>query len=162
MSDFTFFITLLFSTILFGAIIGAYYGTAQYRIQFGLPLVTADCICPSCRHRLSLCHQIPIVSYILLKGKCHYCHTPIPIRYPLTEGLFLGWYVLTYCVFHRFPFIYLALWYLFVCIMLIARSRRQLHPLVKGLAIMTAYHFTISLLYIAVYAASYGTLLLPK
>lgn len=162
MSDFTFFLTLLISTILFGAIIGAYYGTAEYRIRTGLPLVTTDCICPSCRHRLSLHHQIPIAGFLLLKGKCHFCHAPIPVRYPLTESIFLCWYVLTYCIFHRMPLIYLPLWYLFVCSALIARSHGKSHghyrPLLKGILIMTIYHLIISLLYIIVYMASYNTL----
>lgn len=162
MSDFTFFLTLLISTLLFGAIIGAYYGTAEYRIRMNLPLVTTDCICPSCKHRLSLYHQIPIAGYFLSKGKCHFCHTQIPVRYPLTESIFLGWYVLTYCLFHRMPFLYLILWYLFVCTLLIKRGRKNFRPLLRGIAIMTLYHLVISLLYTAVYAASYGTLLLPK
>ncbi len=156
MSDLTFFLTLLISTILFGAIIGAYYGTAEYRIRTGLPLVTTGCICPFCRHKLSLYQQIPIAGYFILKGNCRFCHTPIPVRYPLTESIFLGWYVLTYCAFQRMPFLYLSLWYLFVCTLLITRCRRHFRPLLRGIAIMTLYHLVISLLYTAVYAASYG------
>lgn len=161
MSDFTFFFTLLISTILFGTIMGAYYGTVEYRIRTGLPLVTTDCICPACGHRLSLHHQIPILGYFLLKGHCHFCHASIPARYPLTEGMFLCWYTLTYFLFYRMPFVYLLLWYLFVCTLLITRNHRHFCPLFRGIAVMTAYHLVISLLYFAVYAASCDTLLLP-
>ncbi len=161
MSDISFFFTLLISTILFGTIMGAYYGTVEYRVRTGLPLVTTNCICPACGHQLSLHHQIPVLGYFLLKGHCHFCHEPIPVRYPLTESMFLCWYTLTYCVFERIPLVYLSLWYLFVCTLLITRSHRQIRPLIRGIAVMTAYHLVISLLYLAVYAASYHTLLLP-
>ena len=41
--------------------------------------------CPSCKEPLKFWHNIPIVSYLLLKGKCAFCSDRIPIRYPLIE-----------------------------------------------------------------------------
>ena len=108
MSDFTFFFTLLLTSAVFGTTMGAYFCTMQYRIHEDLPLVTSDCICPACGHRLTLFHQIPIISFILLKGKCRFCRAPISPRYPLTEAAFLIYYTLTYCIFTgiRLPFFY--------------------------------------------------------
>ena len=77
MSDFTFFFTLLLISAVFGTTMGAYFCTMQYRIREDLPLVTSDCICPACGHRLLLFHQIPIISFFLLKGKCRFCHNVI-------------------------------------------------------------------------------------
>ncbi len=43
--------------------------------------------CPSCKKRLKLWHNIPIISYLVLRGKCAYCEARISIRYPIVELL---------------------------------------------------------------------------
>lgn len=43
--------------------------------------------CPSCGHRLRVHENIPILSYLLLRGRCSACGTQISLRYPLVEGL---------------------------------------------------------------------------
>lgn len=41
--------------------------------------------CPHCQHQLSALDNIPLLSYLLLKGKCRYCKAPVSLRYPLLE-----------------------------------------------------------------------------
>lgn len=158
MSGFTFFCILFTSSSLFGLFLGAYYGTMEYRIRNNLPLVTAGCFCPSCGHSLPLRHQIPVVSFLFLKGNCRFCHTPIPLRYPLTEGGFLAYYSITFCLFYRMPAVYLILWYGFLCILLTARCQRQYRSLRKGLCIMAVYHAVLAVLYLILYLATFHTL----
>lgn len=43
--------------------------------------------CPQCGHKISALENIPIISYLILKGRCSNCKTPISIRYPLIEAL---------------------------------------------------------------------------
>lgn len=43
--------------------------------------------CPNCLHQIRAWHNIPIFSFILLKGRCYDCHTAIPLQYPLVEAL---------------------------------------------------------------------------
>lgn len=43
--------------------------------------------CPSCKHVIRPWHNIPIISYLLLRGKCAYCKAHISLRYPLVEAL---------------------------------------------------------------------------
>lgn len=43
--------------------------------------------CPACGHQITALENIPIVSYLLLRGKCSSCAAPIPLRYPLVEAL---------------------------------------------------------------------------
>jgi leader peptidase (prepilin peptidase)/N-methyltransferase len=43
--------------------------------------------CPKCKNQLKAWHNIPLISYLLLKGKCHFCQTRISPRYPLIELL---------------------------------------------------------------------------
>ena len=57
--------------------------------------------CPSCGHQISALENIPIVSYLLLRGRCSSCATPISLRYPLVEaitGLFSA-----YAIWHFGP-----------------------------------------------------------
>jgi leader peptidase (prepilin peptidase)/N-methyltransferase len=43
--------------------------------------------CPACGHAISALENIPIVSWLVLRGKCSACHAPISIRYPLVEAI---------------------------------------------------------------------------
>jgi leader peptidase (prepilin peptidase)/N-methyltransferase len=43
--------------------------------------------CPQCKHRLGALENIPLLSWIVLRGRCRHCHTPISIQYPLVELL---------------------------------------------------------------------------
>lgn len=49
-------------------------------------LMTPASTCPKCGHKIRAWENIPIISYLLLKGKCANCKTHISIRYPLTEA----------------------------------------------------------------------------
>ena len=57
--------------------------TAEEKYNLVLP---RSC-CPHCGHAISAWQNIPILSYLLLRGKCHYCSTPISLRYPMVELL---------------------------------------------------------------------------
>ena len=50
-------------------------------------LVAPRSRCPSCGHQITVMENIPILSYVMLRGKCSNCQTPISIRYPLIEML---------------------------------------------------------------------------
>lgn len=153
MSVFQCIFILFIVSLLFGCIIGAYYGTIEYRIRHDLPLITLSCSCPACHHTLPGWQQIPILGWLLLKGRCHFCSQPIPIRYPLIECGFIIYYGCTFLFFRHHPAIFLLLWYLFICFILISRAKRHYRSLAKGILIMSLYHFVISLLYICLYAA---------
>lgn len=71
-------------------VIGAYATTDILRLLKGatIPLWHQDCYCPICGHKLRLTDQLPIISYLLSKGKCRYCSTDIPISNLIPELLF--------------------------------------------------------------------------
>jgi len=50
-------------------------------------LVVPRSACPSCGHRISAIENVPVISYLVLGGKCRACKAPIGIRYPLVESL---------------------------------------------------------------------------
>ena len=55
--------------------------------------------CPNCHHLLKPWHNIPILSFIFLRGKCHFCHTKISLLYPSIELLSGALVLLTLCYF---------------------------------------------------------------
>ena len=79
---------------IFGLIFGSFLNVVIYRLNagsFGRP----RSFCPHCDHQLSWRDNIPIVSFILLRGQCRYCQKGISIQYPLVElatALILVWF----------------------------------------------------------------------
>lgn len=50
-------------------------------------LIKPDSCCPNCQHKIRVWENIPLLSWLWLKGKCSQCATPISVRYPLVELL---------------------------------------------------------------------------
>jgi leader peptidase (prepilin peptidase) / N-methyltransferase len=71
--------------LLLGLAIGSFLNVCIHRIPLGQSLTTPPSRCPGCEYRLRWFDNIPVVSYILLRGRCRTCRTPISIRYPLVE-----------------------------------------------------------------------------
>jgi len=90
-------ITIIFITIL-GAIMGSFLGCMGYRIPNKIKTTYPSSFCESCHHPLKWYMNIPILSYIFLKGKCAYCGKQIEFIYPFVEiagaSLFLCNYLL--------------------------------------------------------------------
>ena len=50
-----------------------------------ITLSTPSSTCPSCQHKIRFYENIPVISWLLLRGKCSQCHNKISLRYPLVE-----------------------------------------------------------------------------
>ena len=74
----------LFSFIL-GTVIGSFLNVCIYRLPKGESLAFPSSHCPACGKSIRFYHNIPILSYLLLNGKCADCSSPIPLRYPAVE-----------------------------------------------------------------------------
>jgi len=70
---------------LFGLLIGSFLNVVIYRLPRGQSLVTPPSTCPGCGSRIRPIDNIPVLSWILLGGKCHRCGAPISIQYPIVE-----------------------------------------------------------------------------
>jgi leader peptidase (prepilin peptidase)/N-methyltransferase len=71
----------------FGAAIGSFVNVLAYRLPRRESLVKPRSRCPQCNTQIAGYDNIPVVSWILLRGRCRHCHAPIPIRYPIVEAL---------------------------------------------------------------------------
>lgn len=70
-----------------GTVFGSFFTLAVYRIPLGLNITYEHSFCPKCNTKLEFRDLIPILSYIILGGKCRYCKEKIRIRYLLIELL---------------------------------------------------------------------------
>ena len=70
---------------LFGSLLGSFCNVVILRMAEGRSIVFPPSSCPACRHQLSPLDLIPIVGWILLRGRCRYCGVPISGQYPLVE-----------------------------------------------------------------------------
>jgi leader peptidase (prepilin peptidase) / N-methyltransferase len=79
-----------------GAAIGSFLNVVVYRVPAGLSVVWPPSRCPKCLHQLGMGENIPILGWLLLRGKCRHCRTPISPRYPLVEATTAIIFVLVY------------------------------------------------------------------
>lgn len=70
-----------------GALIGSFLNVVVHRLPRGESVVRPRSRCPECATELAPRDNVPIVSWLLLGGRCRSCRTSIPARYPLVEGL---------------------------------------------------------------------------
>ena len=84
---------------IFGVCIGSFLNVLIYRIPNNIGVSKGSSFCPSCNHNLSWADLVPVVSYIVLLGKCNYCKKPISFRYPFVEFLTGILFTLTFLVY---------------------------------------------------------------
>jgi len=77
----------LILAIIFGIIIGSFLNVVILRVPKHQSIVFPASHCLTCNTPLKWWHNIPIISYIFLKGKCAFCGKKISIQYPLVELL---------------------------------------------------------------------------
>jgi leader peptidase (prepilin peptidase) / N-methyltransferase len=91
----------LFLIVLAGLVWGSFLNVVIYRLPRGLSLVRPPSSCPGCEARIRPADNIPVLSYILLGGKCRSCGRGISPVYPLVEGLTALGFVLVYAASGR-------------------------------------------------------------
>lgn len=82
-----------------GAVIGSFLNVCIHRIPLKKSIVIPGSGCPRCGHIIRWYQNIPLLSYIWLRGRCANCTEPISIVYPFVELLTAVFYVLLYRYF---------------------------------------------------------------
>src|SRR6266540_2817918 len=72
---------------IFGALVGSFLNVCIYRLPKEESVVFPPSHCPACDYKIPFYDNVPILSYLLLRGKCRSCGTSISPQYPLVEGL---------------------------------------------------------------------------
>ena len=110
-------IGILLFTFILGTVIGSFLNVVALRGLTGESIVFPSSKCPKCGNKIKPWHNIPILSYFLLGGKCAYCKEKISIQYPIVEfltGLLLVGCLLKYSLTLTALFVFIACATLFV------------------------------------------------
>ena len=73
--------------LLFGLLIGSFLNVCIYRMPLDLSVVRPRSFCVACKHPIAWYDNVPVLSYVLLRGRCRYCRAKISPRYPVVEIL---------------------------------------------------------------------------
>jgi leader peptidase (prepilin peptidase)/N-methyltransferase len=78
---------------LFGLLIGSFLNVVIWRVPRGESIVSPPSHCPSCDAEIAPYDNIPVISWLVLRGRCRHCGAGISIRYPLVELASAGLWV---------------------------------------------------------------------
>jgi leader peptidase (prepilin peptidase) / N-methyltransferase len=74
-----------FFVFIFGLIVGSFLNVCIYRIPLKKSIANPPSSCPGCGERIKFYDNIPIISYIILRGRCRHCRQRISFQYPIIE-----------------------------------------------------------------------------
>lgn len=92
----------LLMVLLFGLAIGSFLGMCVYRLPRKQFFSHHRSFCPQCETVIPWYHNIPLLSYLLLRGRCHACHASISWHYPVAEAAMAA---AALALYWRWPFI---------------------------------------------------------
>ncbi len=87
----------------FGAIVGSFLNVVVYRLPRGMNLVRPASACPSCGTTLTWRENVPILGWLLLRGRCRFCRSPVSAEYPIVEALTAVLFSLVYILWFMRP-----------------------------------------------------------
>ena len=70
---------------LLGLVIGSFLNVVVHRVPRGESVVSPPSACPRCREPIRPRHNVPVLGWLVLRGRCFGCDLPISARYPLVE-----------------------------------------------------------------------------
>jgi len=99
-----------------GLTVGSFLNCVIYRLEKNESFLRGRSYCPHCKHILSWQDLIPVLSFLILRGKCRYCGKRISLQYPLVE---LSAAILFVFIFNAAAFNLRTIYYLIICCFLI-------------------------------------------
>lgn len=106
------FCYILIWVCILGLCLGSFYNVVILRSLTNESIVYPPSKCPKCNNRLKFWHNIPVLSYLFLRGKCAFCKEKISIQYPLIELLTMIFFAIS---FLKFGLTWQALFAIILC-----------------------------------------------
>jgi leader peptidase (prepilin peptidase)/N-methyltransferase len=99
----------IIASAVFGLMIGSFLNVVIWRVPNKMSIVKGGSMCPNCKASLTVRDNIPLFSYLFLRGKCRHCNNRISAQYPIIEALTsVVWVLTTWRVgLHAYTFGYL-------------------------------------------------------
>jgi leader peptidase (prepilin peptidase)/N-methyltransferase len=131
---------LLIGAGILGAAIGSFFNVLAWRLPRGESLMRPASRCPQCEAPIRPWHNVPVIAWLLLRGRCADCSTRIPVRYPLVEAGTAALYVAVVAATHadRSAVVGLLLVSALVPITLIDLDHRKIPNVITGPAALAA------------------------
>jgi leader peptidase (prepilin peptidase)/N-methyltransferase len=82
-----------------GLAFGSFLNVCIYRLPLGISVVTPRSACPKCKQGIALYDNMPVLSWLILRGRCRHCKAPISPRYLIIEMMTGGLFVACYWYF---------------------------------------------------------------
>jgi leader peptidase (prepilin peptidase)/N-methyltransferase len=131
--------------VVFGGIFGSFLTCMVYRIPRKLNPAFPPSYCPSCNQPLRAVDLIPVLSWLLFRGKCRMCKTVIPFRYIAIELLTIAWALTALVVTPSFvllPFLFFSgVGFLFVVLCLAMEKVLPLKVLLFSCMLLALFFF---------------------
>ena len=134
-------------TFIFGAIMGSFLNVCIYRLPLGKSIVGPRSFCPFCENTIGWFDNIPLISFVMLRGKCRNCARPIPFRYFIVELITA---LMSVCLLKYFSltpafFVYLVFVYALIVVIFIDIEHQEipdsidLPGIILGIICMTVF-----------------------
>ena len=88
---------------LIGITLGSFANVCIYRLPKNKNIAQGRSFCPKCKKGIKWFDNIPLISFLLLNGKCRKCHKPIPLRYFIIELITGIGFLLIFLNFNNYP-----------------------------------------------------------
>ena len=129
----------------FGGVIGSFLNVCIHRLPRQQSVVWPPSQCPKCGHQLTWYKNVPVVSYLALRGRCKNCRAPISPRYPIVEAITAVMFAIA--IWYYGPGVLLAQRLLLGCVLIVLFAIDLEHHLLPnavtlpGIAVGFAFSF---------------------
>lgn len=134
-------------SVVIGCVIGSFLNVVVWRVPRGESVVSPPSACPRCGHAIRPWDNVPVVSWLVLRGRCRDCSAPISVRYPAVElgtGVLFGLTTLWLGASWALP----AYWYLAAIAVALALIDIDVHRLPDAI-VLPSYPVALVLLALA-------------
>ncbi|MDD2504814.1 MAG: prepilin peptidase [Bacilli bacterium] len=130
-----------------GLIFGSFFNVVGVRLPENKSIIKPGSHCPKCNHKLSWWENIPLLSYVILKGKCKSCEKNISLMYPIMELLTAILFIISYYLFGIDYYFYISIVISSLLILIFITDSKHMIILDEALIVCGSLIFLIKLIY---------------